>query len=133
MKFTIVMDGYIIIIFKNPVVYWTELFHPNWTIIHTEYYMQKSVSHAILTQNSYINPGATGLWGDIGPGLISHMIQILTSHIHYIRVTTKLLNTYLIHNQVKSKINLATNITIPKQLVTQWSWLGTGISNEMVG
>ena len=49
-----------------------------------EYYMSKSVSHAVSTQEPYITPRATGPRGDIGRGLIRHMIQILTCNVHYI-------------------------------------------------
>jgi hypothetical protein len=52
--------------------------------IHTEYYMSKSVSHAVSTRESYITPRATGPKGDIGRGLIRHVIQILTCNGHYI-------------------------------------------------
>jgi hypothetical protein len=48
------------------------------TIIYTEYYMSKSVSHAVSTQEPYITPRATGPWGDIGRGLIRHVIDTHT-------------------------------------------------------
>ena len=52
--------------------------------IHTEYYMSKSVSHAVSTREPYITTRATGPRGDIGRGLIQHVIQILTCNVHYI-------------------------------------------------
>ena len=42
-------------------------------MIHTEYYMSKSVSHAVSTREPYISRG-----------LIQHVIQILTCNVHYI-------------------------------------------------
>jgi hypothetical protein len=56
----------------------------NKKIIITEYYMSKSVSHAVSTREPYITPRATGPRGDIGRGLIWHVIQILTCNVHYI-------------------------------------------------
>jgi hypothetical protein len=53
-------------------------------MINTEYYMSKSVSHAVLTREPYFTPRATGPRGDIGRGLIRHVIQILTCNVHYI-------------------------------------------------
>ena len=47
--------------------------------IYTEYYMSKSVSHAVSTREPYITPR-----GDIDRGLIRHVIQILTCNVHYI-------------------------------------------------
>ena len=47
-----------------------------------------------------------------------------------IRITTKL--PLPIHNQVKSKKYCKIYITSLVQLLPQWSWLGTGISNERV-
>ena len=52
--------------------------------IHTEYYMSKFVSDAVSTREPYITPRATGPRGDIGRGLIRHVIQILTCKVHYI-------------------------------------------------
>ena len=50
---------------------------------HTEYYMPKSVSHAVSTQDSYVNPlRDIRPQGNISKGLISHQIQILTCHVH---------------------------------------------------
>ena len=46
---------------------------------HGCYHMSKSVSHVISSRDSYTHPT-----GDIGRGLIQHMIQILTCHVHYI-------------------------------------------------
>ena len=46
--------------------------------------MSKSVSHAVSTREPYITPRATGPRGDIGRGLIQHVIQILTCNVHYI-------------------------------------------------
>jgi hypothetical protein len=46
--------------------------------------MSKSVSHAVSTREPYITPRATGPRGDIGRGLIRHVIQILTCNVHYI-------------------------------------------------
>jgi len=40
--------------------------------------MSKSVSHAVSTREPYITPRATVPRGDIGRGLIRHVIQILT-------------------------------------------------------
>ena len=37
-------------------------------MIYTEYYMSKSVSHAVATREPYITPRVTGPWGDIGRG-----------------------------------------------------------------
>ena len=54
------------------------------TMIYTEYYMSKSASHAVSTREPYITPRATGPRGDIGRGLIWHVIQILTCNVHYI-------------------------------------------------
>ena len=48
-------------------------------VIYTEYYMSKSVSHAVSTQEPYITPRV-----DIGRGLIWHVMQILTCNVHYI-------------------------------------------------
>jgi hypothetical protein len=42
-------------------------------MINTEYYMSKSVSHAVSTREPYITPRA-----------IRHVIQILTCNVHYI-------------------------------------------------
>ena len=53
-------------------------------MICTEYYMSISVSHAVSTRESYITQRATGLRGDIGRGLMRHVIQILTCNVHYI-------------------------------------------------
>ena len=52
-------------------------------MINTEYYMSKSVSPAVSTREPYITPRATGPRGDIGWGLIRHVIQILTCNVHY--------------------------------------------------
>ena len=41
--------------------------------------MSKSVAHAVSTREPYITPR-----GDIGRGLIRHVIQILTCNVHYI-------------------------------------------------
>ena len=49
-----------------------------------EYYISKFVSHAVSTREPYITPRATGPRGDIGRGLIRHVIQILTCNVHYI-------------------------------------------------
>ena len=46
--------------------------------------MSKSVLHAISTREPYITPRATSPRGDIGRGLIWHVIQILTCNVHYI-------------------------------------------------
>ena len=46
--------------------------------------MSKSLSHAVSTREPYITPRATGPTGDIGRGLIWHVIQILTCNVHYI-------------------------------------------------
>ena len=46
--------------------------------------MSKSVSHAVSTREPYITPRATGPRGDIGRGLIRHVIQILPLNFHYI-------------------------------------------------
>jgi hypothetical protein len=46
--------------------------------------MSKSVSHAVSTREPYFTPRATGPRGDIGRGLIRHVIQILTCNVHYI-------------------------------------------------
>ena len=46
--------------------------------------MPKPVSHAVSTQYSYINPRSAGTRGDIGLGLIPHILQILTCHVNYI-------------------------------------------------
>jgi hypothetical protein len=54
------------------------------TCLYTEYYMSKSVSHAVSTREPYITPRATGPRGDIGRGLIRHVIPILTCNVHYI-------------------------------------------------
>ena len=51
-------------------------------LLYTEYYMSKSVSHAVSTRESYITPRATGPRGDIGRGLIRHVIQILKCNVH---------------------------------------------------
>ena len=48
-------------------------------MINTEYYMSKSVSHVVSTREPNITPR-----GDIGWGLIQHVIQILTCNVHYI-------------------------------------------------
>ena len=53
-------------------------------IIYTEYYMSKSVSHAVSTRKHYLIPRATVQRADIGRGLIRHVIQILTCNVHYI-------------------------------------------------
>ena len=53
-------------------------------MINTEYYMSKSVSHAVSTPEPYITPRATGPRGDLGRGLIRYVIQILTCNVHYI-------------------------------------------------
>jgi hypothetical protein len=52
--------------------------------IYTEYYMSKSVSHAVSTREPYITSRATGQRGDVGRGLKLHVIQILTCNVHYI-------------------------------------------------
>ena len=46
--------------------------------------MSKSASHAVSTREPYVTPGATGPRGDIGRGLIRHVIQILTWNIQYL-------------------------------------------------
>ena len=53
-------------------------------MLNIEYYMSKSVSHAVPTREPYITPRTTGPRGDIGRGLIRHVIQILTCNVHYI-------------------------------------------------
>ena len=53
-------------------------------VIHTEYYMSKSVSPAVSTREPYITPRATSPRGDIVRGLIRHVIQIWTCNVHYI-------------------------------------------------
>ena len=50
-------------------------------MIYTEYYMSKSVSHAVSPENPISPQGPTG---DIGRGLIQYVIQILTCNVHYI-------------------------------------------------
>ena len=52
--------------------------------IYTEYYMSKSVSHAVATREPYITPRATGPRGDIDRGMIRRVIQILTCNVQYI-------------------------------------------------
>jgi ribosomal protein S25 len=52
--------------------------------IYTEYYMSKSVSHAVSTREPYITSRATDQRGDVGRGLKLHVIQILTCNVHYI-------------------------------------------------
>ena len=52
--------------------------------LYTEYYMSKSVSHAVSTREPYITSRATGPRVDIGRGLIRHVIHILTCNVHYI-------------------------------------------------
>ena len=47
--------------------------------------MFKSVSHAVSTREFYITPKATGPRGDIGQGLLQHVIQILTGNIQFIK------------------------------------------------
>ena len=46
--------------------------------------MSKYVSHAVSTREPNITPRATGPRGDIGRGLIRHVIEILTRNVHYI-------------------------------------------------
>ena len=46
--------------------------------------MSKSVSQAVSTRDSCMTPRAIGTRGDIGRGLIQHVIQILINHVHYI-------------------------------------------------
>jgi hypothetical protein len=58
--------------------------HVPTVMIHTEYYMSKSVSHAVSTREPYLTSRATGPRGAIGRGLIRHVIQILTCYAHYI-------------------------------------------------
>jgi hypothetical protein len=53
-------------------------------LLNTEYYMSKSVSHAVSTREPCITPRATGPRCDIDRGLIRHVIQILTCNVHYI-------------------------------------------------
>ena len=53
-------------------------------ILNTEYYMSKSVSHAVSIREPCITPRATGPRCDIDRGLIRHVIQILTCNVHYI-------------------------------------------------
>ena len=49
---------------------------------HIEYYMPKSVSHPVSSiAESPISPRRAH---NICPGLIQHVIQILTCHVHYI-------------------------------------------------
>jgi hypothetical protein len=53
-------------------------------LIHTEYYMSKSVSHAVSTREPYITPRFTSPRGDIRLGLMRNVIQILTWNVNYI-------------------------------------------------
>ena len=46
--------------------------------------MSKSVSHDVSTRGPYITPRVTGPRGNIGGGLIRHVIQILTCNVHYV-------------------------------------------------
>ena len=68
----------VILLYKNHI----KAYH--FIVIYTEYYMSKSVSHAVSTREPYITPRSTGPRGDIGWGLIRHVIQILTCNVHYI-------------------------------------------------
>ena len=52
--------------------------------INTEYYMSKSVSHAVSTREPYVTLRATCPKGDIYGGFIRHVMQILTCNVHYI-------------------------------------------------
>ena len=53
-------------------------------MIYTEYYMLKFASHAVSTRKPYITPRSSDSRGDMGLGLIRHVIQILTCNVHYI-------------------------------------------------
>jgi hypothetical protein len=66
---------------QSPTIYlyfWSPL------LIHTQYYMSKSVSHAVSTREPYITPRTTGPRCDIGRWFIRHVIQILTGNVLYI-------------------------------------------------
>ena len=81
--------------------------------LYTEYYMSKSVSHAVSTREPYITPRATGPRGDIGRGLIRHVIQILTCNVHYIiNFNHAFDNTCILWKFRKKKINIFFNFEI---------------------